>query len=79
MELVFKDEVLVYRNSDGNLEKNWYEFAKAKESDEYIYLAISKQSGLIIVKRQISSDALAFLYSRLKEHIVPKNLKLQNK
>lgn len=77
MQLTFKDDILVYRNSDGDLEKFWYEFIGARESDDYIYLSVNKQSGLIIVKRFLSSDALNYLYGRLKEHVNPKKIKLK--
>lgn len=77
MNFTFKEDTLVYKNSDGNLEKNWYEFSSAKENEEYIFLTVTKQSGLIIVKRFLTSDALTFLYGRINTHINPKKVKLK--
>lgn len=77
MEFIFKEDMLIYKNVDGDLEKHWYEFTSARESEEYIYLSVNKQSGLIVVKRFLNSDALSFLYSRINTHMNPKRVKLK--
>lgn len=79
MTLTFKEDELVYKNTDGDVVKSWVDFTRVKESEEYFYLAVDKQSGLIIVKRYLSSEALAFFNKVITEKIDQKKLKLLKK
>jgi hypothetical protein len=79
MELLIEENELVYKNTDGNLTKKWFEFESVKETEEYFFLNVNRQSGLIIVKRELSPEGSAFLVEKLKASIKPKKLKLLNK
>ena len=74
MELTFKEDNLVYKNTDGELTKFWYEFTGAKETEKYIYLTLRGQGGLIIVKETAGTDAITFLKEKIKQHINPKKV-----
>lgn len=75
MELIFKEENLVYKNTDGELTKFWYEFTGAKETDKHIFLALKGQGGLIVVKSAVTPDAIGFLKDRISKNVNSKKVK----
>lgn len=77
MELVFKEDQLVYKNADGELSKFWYEFTAAKETEKHIFLSLKGSGGLIFVKDAAAPEAVAFLKERMKKFMNPKKVKLQ--
>lgn len=70
------DDGLIYKLQDGNVDKKWYEFYMAMETEKYLYVYVNKNSGMVIVKRAATFEAIAFIKSKLKEHVKPKKLKL---
>lgn len=79
MNLVLEDQELVYKNIDGNLSKKWFEFDNVKETEDYIFLNVNRQSGLIIVKRELSVEAKQFLLEKVSASLPAKKVKLLNK
>lgn len=79
MNLVLEDQELVYKNIDGNLSKKWFEFDNVKETEDYIFLNVNRQSGLIIVKRELSAEAKQFLLEKVSASLPAKKVKLLNK
>ena len=77
MELEFKEEHLIYKNTEGELTKFWYEFTAAKETDKHIYLSLKGQGGLIVIKQAAGSDAVNFLRQQIKKNVPAKKVKLQ--
>lgn len=76
MEYEINDEALVYIVQEGRIDKKWYEFYSVSENQDYLYVYVNKQRGMLIIKRAISSDALQFVKSKLKENLKPKRVKL---
>lgn len=65
------DEGLTYILGEGQLQKQWMEFYSATENDDYMYVYVNKNSGLVLVKRDVPVDALRFIRSKLTEHVTP--------
>ena len=76
MEYEITDDALVYIIQEGNVSKQWYEFYSVTENENYLYVYVNKQRGMLIIKRAISSDALNFLKTKLRENLKPKRVKL---
>ncbi len=70
------DEGLTYILDEGQLEKKWGEFYSVKETEEYLYVYVNKNSGMVIVKREVPNDALSFVKQKLTLHVLPKRVKL---
>lgn len=58
------------------VEKKWFDFYSASETEEYLYIFASKDSGSVLVKRDIPSDAVDFIRSKLVAHVNPKRVKV---
>lgn len=74
MDYLLTDEGLTYLLGEGQLEKKWYEIFSARETAEYLFIYVNKNSGMVVVKRDVPSDALRFLKQKLTENV--KKLKL---
>lgn len=70
------DEGLKYITKDGELEKKWIDFYSAKETELYIYLYINKNSGLVFIKEQMQSEAVALVLGKIRNHIPAQRAKL---
>lgn len=79
MTYVVDDESLTYMTREGELVKNWPEFYRVKETNDYLFVYINQHSGLVLVKREIPSDAYRFIVEQLKQHVIAKRLKLLKK
>lgn len=75
MEYEITDEALVYIVSEGKIAKNWSEFYSVSENDDYLYVYVNKQRGMLIIKRAITSDALDFIKNKLQENLKPNRVK----
>lgn len=75
MDYEVNDKGLVYIYNDGRLEKLWVDFYSTAETEDYIYVYVNKNSGLVLVKRDISTDGVRFIKEKLRENIVPKRVK----
>ncbi len=62
-----------------NTLKNWPEFYRVKETKDYLFVYVNQQSGLVLVKREIPSDAYRFILEQLEQHVISKRLKLLKK
>ena len=78
MEYEITDKALVYIVQDGNVIKQWYEFYSVSENDNYLYLYVNKQRGMLVIKSALSSDALRFIKDKLREHLKPGRLSLKD-
>ncbi len=76
MEYEVTDEALVYIIEEGNISKKWYEFYSVSENENYLYVYVNKQRGMLIIKRALSQDALNFIKAKLRENLKPKRVKL---
>ncbi len=70
------DEGLVYITAEGDLTKTWSEFYSAVEVGEYIYVYVNKNSGMVLIKRDMSGDTLRFIKQKVTEHVNSKKVKL---
>ncbi len=73
------DEALKYMTREGELVKNWPEFYRVKETKDYLFVYVNQHSGLVLVKREIPSDAYRFILQQLEQHVIAKRLKLLKK
>lgn len=73
------DQSLKYMTREGELVKNWPEFYRVKETNDYLFVYINQHSGLVLVKREIPSDAYRFILQQLEQHVIAKRLKLLKK
>lgn len=71
------DESLIYKVDEGEISKNWNEFYSAMETDNYIYIYVNKQRGMVILKKAISGDMMDFIKGKLVENLKPRRLKLK--
>lgn len=76
MEYEITDDALVYIIQEGNMAKQWYEFYSVRENEDYLYVYVNKQRGMLIIKRYISAEALAFIKTKLRENLKPNRVKL---
>jgi len=79
MTYTIDDESLKYQTKDGELVKKWPEFFRVKETQDYLFVYVNQHSGMVLVKREIPSDAYRFLLDQLKQHVIAKRLKLLKK
>ena len=70
------EEGLIYKLTEGNIEKKWHDFYMAMENEKYLYVYVNKNSGMVIVKRAATFEAIDFVKSKLKLHVKPRRLKL---
>jgi len=70
------EDGLIYKLNDGNVDKKWYDFYMAMENEKYLYVYVNKNSGMVIVKRAATIEAINFVKAKLKLHVKPKRLKL---
>lgn len=73
------EESLTYIVTDGEIEKKWEEFYSINESQNYLYLYVNKNSGLLFVKSQINSDILRYIVDNSTKNMNPKHIKLLKK
>jgi len=73
------EESLKYMTLEGELIKKWPEFYRVKETKDYLFVYINQHSGLVLVKREIPSDAYRFILEQLEQHVITKRLKLLKK
>jgi len=71
------DEGLTYIIKDGSLPKKWMDFYSATETAEYLYVYVNKNSGMVMVKRDIPTDAMEFIKNKLRESLPAKRAHLQ--
>ncbi len=76
MSYEVNEEGLVYIVSEGNIEKKWIEFYSAVENEQYLYIYVNKNSGMVIVKRDVDDAAINFVKEKLRLHVKAKRLKL---
>ena len=76
MSYEFNDDALVYIVTDGNIEKKWYEFYSVLESEDYLYVYVNKNSGMLIIKRAAPTAAIEFIKEKLVANLKPKRVKL---
>jgi hypothetical protein len=70
------EEGLVYKLNEGSIEKKWFDFYMALENEKYLYVYVNKNSGMVIVKRAATIEAINFIKTKLKANVKPKKLKL---
>jgi hypothetical protein len=70
------DETFSYMLGDKTIDKKWMDFFSANETKEYLYIFASKDSGSVLIKREIPNDAIAFIKAQLRAHVDPKRVKL---
>lgn len=73
------DEGLTYIVPEGEIQKNWNEFYSVNETEEYLYLYVNKNSGLLFVKSQINQDIVRFIIENATKNMKPKHIKLLKK
>lgn len=64
-----------YKVAGQKIETPWINFYSAAETEDYLYVFVSKDSGSVIVKRDVPNDAIEFIKSKLKEHVNSKKIK----
>ena len=77
MTYQINDDALVYKVAEGDISKLWYEFYSVMETEDYLYIYVNKQRGMVILKNALNSDALDFVKRKLKENLKPRRIKLQ--
>lgn len=60
------------------IDKKWIDFYSASETDEYLYIFVAKDSGSVLIKRDIPIDALTFVKDQIKKNVPAKRVKLIN-
>jgi LPXTG-motif cell wall-anchored protein len=76
MTYLADEEGFSYLIGDEKVEKKWYDFYSASETEDYLYVFTSKDSGSVIVKREVPNEAIDFIREKLKKHVNAKRLKL---
>ncbi|AIO19224.1 hypothetical protein KQ51_01347 [Candidatus Izimaplasma bacterium HR1] len=76
MEYEITDDALIYIVNEGNISKQWYEFYSVNENEDYLYVYVNKQRGMLIIKSALSGDALRFIKDKLRANIKPRKVKL---
>lgn len=78
VEFSMDEESLKYELNDKRfIERNWMDFNRAFERGDYIYIYITKNSGLVIVKRDLDDEIVSFIKEQLKKHLDKHKLRLQ--
>jgi hypothetical protein len=70
------DEAFSFVVGNQTVDKQWMDFYSAAETEDYLYIFASKDSGSVLIKRDIPSDAIDFVRSKLVAHVNPKRLKV---
>lgn len=73
------DAGLTYIVPEGEIQKNWNEFYSIHETEDYLYLYVNKNSGLLFVKSQINHDILQFVTANATKNMKAKHIKLLKK
>lgn len=71
------EDTFHYMLGDKTIDKKWMDFFSANETKDYLYIFASKDSGSVLIKREIPSDAIAFIKAQLRAHVDPRRLKLK--
>ena len=77
MSYDINDERLVYIVGEGQIERKWNEFYSAVENQDYLYIYVNKNSGMLIVKRDANEPTLAFIREKLRANLKPRRLRLK--
>lgn len=75
MEYEITEDGLVYIVGEGTIEKKWYEFYSVNENEDYLYIYVNKQRGMLIIKRAITEEALQFIKTKLQESLKANRIK----
>lgn len=65
-----------YVIGEQKIEKKWIDFYSASEVDDYLYIFVSRDSGTVLVKRDIPDDAIRFIRKQIRAHVAPKRVKI---
>ncbi|MCF7926451.1 MAG: YcxB family protein [Candidatus Izimaplasma sp.] len=76
MKYVVDDTYLYYKISEGDIKKEWKDFYSINETENYLYLYLNKNNGVVFVKNQINNDIIRFIKQKAKENITDKRVKL---
>ncbi len=63
---------LTYLNVEGELTKHWNEFYSIKETEDYFFIYFNKHNGMLLAKRDFSSEVIRFVVDKCNEHMVDK-------
>lgn len=63
---------LTYLNVEGELTKHWNEFYSIKETEDYFFIYFNKHNGMLLAKRDFSSEVTRFVVAKCNEHMVDK-------
>ena len=74
MSYMVNDEGLTYKVAEGNIEKKWFEFYSASETKEFLYVYVNKNSGMVIVKRDVNEQAVSFIKEQLSKNVKSKRI-----
>ena len=66
------DEGLTYLNIEGELTKHWSEFYSIKETEDYFFIYFNKNNGMLLAKRDFSTEINRFIKRNCDEHMVDK-------
>jgi hypothetical protein len=73
------ETMLTYIVPEGEIQKKWDEFHSVYENEDYLYLYVNKNSGLVFVKSQVNTDITTFIIKQVAVHLKPKNIKVLQK
>lgn len=65
-------EGLTYLNVEGELTKHWSEFYSIKETEDYFFVYFNKNSGMLLAKRDFSTEINRYIISNCEEHMTNK-------
>ncbi|QMS85753.1 YcxB family protein [Candidatus Xianfuyuplasma coldseepsis] len=74
MSYTVDDNGFSYNVSGQKIETPWMNFYSASETEDYLYVFVSKDSGSVIVKRDVPNDAIEFIKTKLQEHVNAKKI-----
>ena len=77
MSYEFDDDGLRYIVAEGQIEKKWFEFHSAVENEDYLYIYVNKNSGMLVIKREADENSLRFLRDKLRASLKPRRLRLK--
>jgi LPXTG-motif cell wall-anchored protein len=78
VEFTMDENTLRYELEDQRfIEKQWMEFYSAYERGDYIYLYVSKNSGIVIVTRDLQPEIVRFIRASLTKHLQKRRLRLK--
>jgi len=61
---------ITYLNNNGELLKPWTDFYSFTETDEYFFMYFSKHKGMLLAKRELSTELQRYVISQVKAHLV---------